>query len=200
MRVREGLRSGMKTRQDLREGLHLSVTDFLRWEGLQHTIYPIHFYTMPDLIIKLNKSNYDMWSLVMKVLLIRKDLWDVVDGSEPRPAGSANSKVVRAYVKKLQQVHAEIILNIEPDQHLHVREGDASEIWESLRKVHTARGFASRLSIRRRLLSMTKGESVMSWGRTEDIPRFYIFGEDSASAYVLRHQTSTVLEFQARDR
>ena len=40
----------------------------------------------------------------------------------------------------------------------------------------------------------------MSWGRTEGVPRFYIFGEDSASAYVLRHQTSTVLEFQARDR
>ena len=41
---------------------------------------------------------------------------------------------------------------------------------------------------------------VMSWGRTEGVPRFYIFGEDLASAYVLRHQTSTVLEFQARDR
>ena len=41
---------------------------------------------------------------------------------------------------------------------------------------------------------------VMSWGRTEGVLRFYIFGEDSASAYVLCHQTSTVLEFQARDR
>ena len=27
-----------------------------------------------------------------------------------------------------------------------------------------------------------------------------MFSEDSASAYVLRHQTSTVLEFWARDR
>ena len=41
---------------------------------------------------------------------------------------------------------------------------------------------------------------VMSWGRTEGILRFYIFGEDLASACVLRHQTSTVLEFRARDR
>ena len=40
----------------------------------------------------------------------------------------------------------------------------------------------------------------MIWGRTEGIPRFYIFSEDSASAYVLRHQTSTVLKFWARDR
>ena len=41
---------------------------------------------------------------------------------------------------------------------------------------------------------------VMNWGRTEGVPRFYIFGEDLASAYVLRHQMSTVLEFWARDR
>ena len=40
----------------------------------------------------------------------------------------------------------------------------------------------------------------MSWGRTEGIPRFYIFGKDSASVYVLHHQTSTVLEFRARGR
>ena len=120
---------------------------------------------MPDLIIKLNESNYDTWSLVMKALLIRKDLWDVVDGSEPRPMGSINSKAVRAYVKKLQLAHAEIILNIEPDQHPHVQEGDASEIWESLRKVHTAHGFASQLSIHCRLLSMTKseGQTMQAW-------------------------------------
>ena len=35
----------------------------------------------------------------------------------------------------------------------------------------------------------------MSWDGTEGILRFYMFGEDSASAYVLYHQTSTVLEF-----
>ena len=40
----------------------------------------------------------------------------------------------------------------------------------------------------------------MSWDGTEGVPRFYMFSEDSASAYVLRHQTSTVLEFWVRDR
>ena len=45
-----------------------------------------------------------------------------------------------------------------------------------------------------------KSDNVMSWGRTEGILRFYMFGEDSASAYVLCHQMSTVLEFWARDR
>ena len=40
----------------------------------------------------------------------------------------------------------------------------------------------------------------MSWDGTESILRFYMFGEDSASAYVLHHQMSTVLEFWTRDR
>ena len=39
----------------------------------------------------------------------------------------------------------------------------------------------------------------MSWDGTESVPRFYMFGEDLASAYVLRHQTSTVLEFCETD-
>jgi gag-polypeptide of LTR copia-type/Domain of unknown function (DUF4219)/Zinc knuckle len=116
-------------------------------------------------IIKLNETNYYTWSLIMKALLVRKDLWDVVDGSESRPTGSTNSKAVRAYEKKLQQAHAEIILNIEPDQHPHVRDGNTPQIWESLRMVHTTRGFASRLSICRHLLTMKKGDSqtMQTW-------------------------------------
>ena len=31
---------------------------------------------------KLNESNYVDWRYLMEALLIEKDLWDVVDGSE----------------------------------------------------------------------------------------------------------------------
>ena len=51
----------------------------------------------------------------------------------------------------------------------------------------------------RRKIQVVEQEGVMSWGWTEGIPRFYVFSEDSASAYVLHHQTSTVLKFWARD-
>ena len=40
----------------------------------------------------------------------------------------------------------------------------------------------------------------MSWDGTESILRFYMFDEDSASAYVLCYQMSTVLEFWAKGR
>ena len=53
-------------------------------------------------ITKLNETNCDTWSLVMKALLIRKDLWDVIDGSESHPTSKTNSKAVWAYEKKIQ--------------------------------------------------------------------------------------------------
>ena len=48
--------------------------------------YTLLLLNMPsESITKLNETNYDTWSLVMKALLVRKDLWDIIDGSEPRP-------------------------------------------------------------------------------------------------------------------
>ena len=51
---------------------------------------------------KLNESNYLDWCYLMETLLIEKDLWDVVDGSETGPTSSDNSKVIRAFIKKQQ--------------------------------------------------------------------------------------------------
>ena len=95
---------------------------------------------LSELITKLNETNYDTWSLIMKALLICKDLWDVIDGSEPHPTGKTNSKAVRAYEKK----------------HPHVQEGGPSKIWQRLRKVHTAHRFASWFSMCWHLLMMMK--------------------------------------------
>ena len=83
---------------------------------------------LSESITKLNKTNYNTWSLIMKALLVCKNLWDIIDGSKPHPTGNANSKAVWAYEKKIQQAHAKIILIIEPDQHPHVWEGGPSEI------------------------------------------------------------------------
>ena len=35
----------------------------------------------------------------MVAMLVEKDLWDIVDGTETQPAGSANSKAIHAFVK-----------------------------------------------------------------------------------------------------
>jgi Domain of unknown function (DUF4219) len=40
---------------------------------------------------KLNDSNWGMWKVFMKGLLVRKQLWDYVDGSKEEPIAGANN-------------------------------------------------------------------------------------------------------------
>ena len=57
--------------------------------------------TIPNLHFeKLNEMNYNDWHYVMVAMLIEKDLWDIIDGTETQPAGSANLKAIHAFVKK----------------------------------------------------------------------------------------------------
>src|SRR5882672_4533555 len=102
---------------------------------------------------KLNDVNYINWSCLMEAHLTRKELWEVIDGSESKPTGSANTKAVRTWVRRQQLAHAEIILHVETDQLPHTRFDDPRDIWTNLEKIHRARGFATRLSLRRRFLS-----------------------------------------------
>jgi hypothetical protein len=44
---------------------------------------------------KLKDSNWGQWKMFMKALLVRKGLWDVVDGTEVLPAGSSSHKSVK---------------------------------------------------------------------------------------------------------
>ncbi|KAI6004608.1 hypothetical protein EDD15DRAFT_2120765, partial [Pisolithus albus] len=44
---------------------------------------------------KLNKSNYAEWSLYMRSTLVKKGLWEIVEGSQTRPLGSPNSKALQ---------------------------------------------------------------------------------------------------------
>jgi hypothetical protein len=122
--------------------------------------------TMPNTAFeKLNETNYPDWRYTMEALLVEKDLWDVVDGSELRPHGSINSKPVRTFTKKQHLARTKIILNIEKSQLPHTHYDDPKEIWESLEKIHRARGFATQLALRRRFLYMRKHDDqpMSSW-------------------------------------
>src|SRR5882724_8149214 len=121
---------------------------------------------MPDPhFLKLNDSNYADWHYIMAATLVEKDLWDVVDGSLTRPVGSPNHKAMRAFMKKQQLARAKIILSIEVSQLPHTRHDDPKAIWDSLQKVHQARGFATRISLCCCFLYMHKRDDqpVVSW-------------------------------------
>jgi hypothetical protein len=113
----------------------------------------------------LDETNYHEWAFFMEAVLIRKELLGVVDGSVTQPPGSPNLKPVKAFLHKQKLARAEIILRISPSQLPHVRDSDPQVIWNNLRTLHQSRGFASRLSLRRRFITMKKGDtqSIQSW-------------------------------------
>lgn len=115
--------------------------------------------------VKLNEGNYTDWSMMMEALLVRKQVWDIVNGEKTRPTGSDNSTPVRAFVRKQAEARAEIVLHVESSQLPHLRNSDPAKIWEDLKTIHQARGFASRIALRRKFLwlSKAKDQPMSNW-------------------------------------
>jgi hypothetical protein len=97
----------------------------------------------------------------MKALLVRKGLWDVVDGTETSPVGSPNLKPVRAFRKKQAEAVAEITLHVDVAQLSFIQSDDPKVVWDALAAVHQARGMATRLTLRRRFIRLQKPEGPM---------------------------------------
>ena len=116
-------------------------------------------------IIKLNEENYGDWSMMMEAVLVRKQLWDIVNGEKVKPLGSDNSTAVKSFVRKQAEACAELVLAVEGSQLPHLRNMDPAKIWEDLKNIHEARGFASRLALRRKFLWLSKADDqpMQNW-------------------------------------
>lgn len=108
----------------------------------------------------------------MEAELIRKGLWDMVfaevdvDGkTDDEVKAELQKLLVKRSVKKMAEARAEIILRVERDQLAHMRDRDPKVIWETLAQVHRARGLGTRMALRRKLLTATKGtaEAMSAW-------------------------------------
>lgn len=129
----------------------------------------------------LNDTNYATWHIRMEARLIQKDCFSgVVVIDKAPPEDTSPEEVEKWYVKelgkrkldKMQQARAEMILRVEDSQLEHMQSKDPKEVWEELRRVHVARGLASRLAMRRRWLRLKKGEDepMSAWvGRVRGV-------------------------------
>jgi len=118
-----------------------------------------------SLISKLNGSNYYEWKMLMEALLVQRGLMEYVDGSKAKPVGSPNSKAVKDFMKRSAEARTEIVLHVEISQLAHVRDPDPTAIWSTLETVHCARGFATRLMLRHKFLTLRKSDkmSIQAW-------------------------------------
>jgi hypothetical protein len=114
---------------------------------------------------KLNDENYADWKMMMEALLVRKQLWDIVSGEKTKPLGSVTSAPVKAFIRKQAEARAELVLQVETSQLPHLRNEDPVKIWEDLKNIHQARGLASRISLRRKFLWLSKAtdQTMSSW-------------------------------------
>ena len=119
----------------------------------------------------------------MEAELVRRDLWEWVsgeytmpdelvenDGTDGNPvvkqgAVNENEKERALAKRKWAEARAELILRVEDSQLSHVTSVNPAEIWSQLKLVHRARGFATRISIKRKFFTAQKEteESMSAW-------------------------------------
>lgn len=77
---------------------------------------------------KLNESNYELWKIQMKSVLVYNDLWQYVDGTEIKPLENAQD-----WVRKDSKALALINLSISHGQLSHVKKAETSKgAWDIL--------------------------------------------------------------------
>jgi len=112
---------------------------------------------------KLNDHNYTEWAPMMEALLVSQDLIELVDGDESK--APAKPDELSAWTKKQRKARAQIVLYCEKTQLVHCQDPTGVNVWENLKAVHTARGIATQLELRRHFLSLKKTEdqSMQAW-------------------------------------
>ena len=79
--------------------------------------------TQSPSIEKLNENNYHVWMFKIKMILVDRDLWDIVSGVEFRPMDSLSGSDFGgiAWDKRERKAMATICLNVSDLQLPHVR-------------------------------------------------------------------------------
>lgn len=116
-------------------------------------------------IPRLNHSNYIEWAVRMEAILVKLGYWDLVIGDEKLADGETDPKKFKAFTKRQAECKSELVLRAEDSQLAHMSSPNPKAVWDALAAVHRARGFGSRLHIRRKFITavMKEGQGMESW-------------------------------------
>lgn len=103
--------------------------------------------------------------MCMEAVLVREGHWDLImeDLFDVEDIADENEK--KAMKKQMAEARAAIILRVEDSQLAHMTNRNPKTVWDTLANVHQARGFGSRLQLRRHFITATikEGQSMESW-------------------------------------
>ena len=109
---------------------------------------------------KLTADNYYTWKFNMKMLLMGRDLWEIVEGTEilPQEAGQATRQKFR---KRENQALSMICLAVSTPLQIYVRPAKSPrEAWKSLSDHFEEKTLSKKISFRRKLYSVRMDSST----------------------------------------
>lgn len=101
---------------------------------------------------KLGNSNYHVWKFNMELLLLERELWDVVSGDTPSPSGGEDAA---KWLVRDGKARAAIGLAVEESQKVIIKQLKTSkEFWDALKKHHEKANITNKVSLLRQMSSM----------------------------------------------
>ena len=113
---------------------------------------------------KLTTDNYYTWKFNMKIFLIGKDLWDIVNGNEQLDE-NADADVRNKFRRRDNQALAIICLSISTDLQIYVRGAETGKVaWDTLANHFEEKTLSKKIFYRRKLYStrMVKGTDIVT--------------------------------------
>ena len=107
-------------------------------------------------IDKFGGEDFHNWKFKMQMVLVAKDLWDIVDGTEVQPKEEPKATEWR---KRDRRALADICLSLKDNQLPLVRSASSSqEAWRKLCETYETKNLANKLFLRRKFFTMQKAE------------------------------------------
>jgi len=107
----------------------------------------------------LNDSNYSTWKLHVKMILMEKNLWGIVDGSEVPPSLS-DVKEYKNYCLRKEKALANIVLAVDPKIYYILGDPkDPQEAWMKIQNQYEGNTFQNRFKLRNQLYHMRLNEN-----------------------------------------
>lgn len=105
-------------------------------------------------VTKLNGNNYQMWKYKMELLLLKEELWNVVNDEAPA------QPVPESWTLRDGKARATIGLLIEDSQIIHIRNAQtAREAWNNLKQYHEKSTLTNKVFLLKRLCRMNMPEN-----------------------------------------
>lgn len=113
-------------------------------------------------IEKLTETNYELWKVQMKSVLVFNDLWKYAEGTETKPLADTETKpLAQEWIRKDSKALALINLSITHSQLNHVKKAVTSkEAWDGLKAVFESRGPVRKAALYKQLQRMEKKPSI----------------------------------------